>query len=165
VIRKIISGGQTGADRGGLEAGLELGIEIGGWCPKHRLAEDGKVPEKYPLQETSAEGYPMRTARNVEDSDATVIFIYGQLGQESGSRLTLDYVHTMRRKFALVKLKSDPEDTDDDRAKELAEWLNRVRPGILNVAGNRESVSPGIQAQVSAIMVKAIRLYHEGTKQ
>ena len=44
LISKIISGGQTGVDRGAIEAALELGFPYGGLIPKGRLAEDGAVP-------------------------------------------------------------------------------------------------------------------------
>ena len=39
---KIISGGQTGVDRGALDAAIALGLDHGGWCPLGRLAEDGQ---------------------------------------------------------------------------------------------------------------------------
>lgn len=77
-ISKIVSGGQTGADRGGLDAAIELGIPHGGWCPKGRKSEDGVIPEKYLLKEMSSADYLKRTEQNVVDSDATVIFTYGQ---------------------------------------------------------------------------------------
>lgn len=57
IVEKIISGGQTGADRGGLDAAIALGIPHGGWCPKGRRAEDGKVPKRYRLRETSGANY------------------------------------------------------------------------------------------------------------
>ena len=56
-VTKIISGGQTGADRGGLDAALHLGIPCGGWCPKGRLAEDDVIPDEYPLKEHTSRSY------------------------------------------------------------------------------------------------------------
>jgi hypothetical protein len=61
MIEKIISGGQTGVDRAALDVALQLGIACGGWCPKGRRAEDGPIPERYPLKETSSPAYPQRT--------------------------------------------------------------------------------------------------------
>ena len=57
ILKKIVSGGQSGVDRAGLDAALELNITIGGWCPKGRRAEDGPIDKKYPLQETKSGDY------------------------------------------------------------------------------------------------------------
>lgn len=81
---KIISGGQTGVDRGALEAALEAGIECGGTCPAGRKAEDGIIPEIYPLTELESTVYSDRTRKNVIDSDATLIIHFGRL--EGGTR-------------------------------------------------------------------------------
>lgn len=92
-LSKIISGGQTGVDRGALDAALVAGFACGGWCPSNRGAEDGEIPERYPLMllppinafEASedpsarrvAEQYKARTLKNVQDSDGTVILYTG----------------------------------------------------------------------------------------
>jgi len=55
-VQKVVSGGQTGVDRAALDVALELGLARGGWCPKGRKAEDGRIPPQYPLKETPAEG-------------------------------------------------------------------------------------------------------------
>jgi predicted Rossmann-fold nucleotide-binding protein len=73
LIKRIISGGQTGVDRAALDVALELGIPCGGWCPKGRLAEDGSIDLRYPLKETNSSEYRERTEKNVEDSDGTLI--------------------------------------------------------------------------------------------
>ena len=72
-IAKLISGGQTGVDRAALDAALAAGLPIGGWCPKGRLAEDGVIPLRYPLQETPSQQYAQRTRWNVRDADGTLI--------------------------------------------------------------------------------------------
>ncbi|MFZ5785935.1 MAG: YpsA SLOG family protein, partial [Acidobacteriota bacterium] len=61
----IVSGGQTGVDRAALEVALELGMECGGWCPRGRRAEDGRIPDRFPLRETATPRYPERTRLNV----------------------------------------------------------------------------------------------------
>ena len=76
---QIISGGQAGVDRGALDAALELGAQCGGWCPDGRKAEDGRIPDCYPLEERKGAGCPERTRRNVEDSDGTLIIHRGPL--------------------------------------------------------------------------------------
>ena len=73
-VEKIVSGGQTGADRAGLDFAIAHGIPHGGWCPKGRKAEDGTIPERYGLSETSRADYLQRTEANVRESDGTVIF-------------------------------------------------------------------------------------------
>jgi hypothetical protein len=79
LIKKIISGGQTGADRAALDVAIKLGISYGGWIPKGRLTEEGFLPEKYQLQEMPTESYPGRTEQNVIDSDGTLIIPHGPL--------------------------------------------------------------------------------------
>ena len=73
-LLKIVSGGQTGADRAGLDWAISMGIPHGGWCPRGRKAEDGVIPARYQLTETKSADYLTRTRWNVRDSNATVIF-------------------------------------------------------------------------------------------
>src|SRR6202048_4695652 len=47
MLRKIISGGQTGADRAGLDFAIEKGLEHGGYVPRGRKAEDGRIDDRY----------------------------------------------------------------------------------------------------------------------
>jgi hypothetical protein len=86
-LQKIISGGQTGVDRAALDAGMELGIPIGGYCPKGRRSEDGKVPDKYPLIATGSSNYGIRTEKNVLESDGTLMLNVGQVS--SGTAYTI----------------------------------------------------------------------------
>src|ERR1051326_9418797 len=73
-LKKIVSGGQTGVDRACLDFAIKHRIRHGGWCPRGRLAEDGRIPARYKLKETPRASYAQRTESNVRDSDATVIF-------------------------------------------------------------------------------------------
>jgi hypothetical protein len=66
IVERVISGGQTGADRSGLDAAIDLGLPHGGFCPKGRLAEDGVIPPRYQLEETASAEYDERTRKNVE---------------------------------------------------------------------------------------------------
>ena len=74
MLRKNVSGGQTGADRAGLDFAIEAGLEHGGYVPRGRKAEDGRIDDRYNLVELSTTSYPARTRRNIEESDGTVIF-------------------------------------------------------------------------------------------
>jgi hypothetical protein len=143
-VRRIVSGGQTGADRGGLDAGLDLGLDVGGWCPRGRRAEDGRVPDRYPLRETASAGWAERTERNVVESDATVVLTRG--APTGGSALTLRLARKHGRPSLHVDL-AGPAPLGP-----LREWLASVRPGTLNVAGSRESKAPGIGADVRSLI-------------
>ena len=87
MLTKIISGGQTGADRAALDVAIELNIPHGGWIPKGRKTEDGLLPDKYQLKEMSTASYPKRTEKNVIDADGTLILTHGKLS--GGSALTV----------------------------------------------------------------------------
>jgi hypothetical protein len=88
---KMVSGGQTGADRAALDWALAHNIECGGWCPKGRKAEDGPIDPKYPPKETASVAYLQRTEWNVRDSDATVLFSIKPT-LTGGSLKTVDFV-------------------------------------------------------------------------
>lgn len=151
-VQKIISGGQTGADRGGLDAAIALGIPHGGWCPKGRRAEDGVIPDIYQLRETASTGYETRTRANVADSDGTVIFV-GEARLSGGSGLTAKIARSVPRPFIVVM--------DDHRLPTLMpalrNWLLAWPIRTLNVAGSRESKERGIQAHVRDFLIAALR--------
>jgi len=86
MLTKIISGGQTGADRAALDITIEFGILHFGWIPKSKKTEDGVLPDKYKLKEMPTASYPKRTVQNVLDSDGTLILSHGKL--TGGSALT-----------------------------------------------------------------------------
>ena len=90
MLRKIISGGQTGADRAGLDFAIEVALEHGGFVPRGRKAEDGKIPEHYHLTELSSISYAVRTKRNVREGDGTVVFNLDPI-LTGGSALTFEY--------------------------------------------------------------------------
>ncbi len=150
-LKRIVSGGQTGADRGGLDAAIELGIEHGGWCPRGRRAEDGPIPERYRLRETDSEEYSARTDRNVVDSDGTVLLTRG--APTGGSKLTAELA--ARRDKPLLHLDLDALD-DEAAPARLRAWLARERIATLNVAGTRESGCADLAEQVRRVLVHAI---------
>jgi hypothetical protein len=145
---KIISGGQTGVDRGALDAATALGIPHGGWCPRGRLAEDGVIPARYELQETDSPEYPVRTEQNVLQSDATLILSRGALS--GGSELTARLAEQHRRPLLVADLDHPP------RPEAVHEWLRAHQVRILNVAGPRESQSPGIAATAAAYLLRVL---------
>ncbi len=131
---KVVSGGQTGIDRGALDGAMELSLEVGGWCPEGRLAEDGPIPEEYPLQELEGGGYRERTRKNVLDSDGTAIIFFGEI--EGGTECTLDDCVQLDRPYKLIN-GSDVQ--PGQAAKLIAEFVREIGVYTLNIAGPRAS--------------------------
>jgi Circularly permutated YpsA SLOG family len=144
LVERIVSGGQTGVDRAALDVALAMGIECGGWCPRHRRAEDGRIPDRYPLSETASTAYRQRTQRNVRDSDATLILLDGQ--PRGGTLLTQRTAAERGKPCLLVDL-SAPRAVETIRA-----WLGEQSIRILNVAGPRESQAPGITLRATRVL-------------
>lgn len=134
---KIISGGQTGVDRGALDAALAQGVDAGGWCPQGRQAEDGEIPPRYPVMEWPGADYEQRTLGNVIDSDATLIVCFG--APRGGTAQTLAFCTRENKAFIVV----DAETTSLARAVTMVtDFVSRSGVGVLNVAGPRASEAP-----------------------
>jgi predicted Rossmann fold nucleotide-binding protein DprA/Smf involved in DNA uptake len=135
-VLKIVSGGQTGVDRAALDVALQLGMSCGGYCPKGRKSENGMIPEKYPLTEARTDSYPERTELNVRHSDGTLTLTIGEA--DRGTNLTIDLCRRYSKPLFVIDLLAEQPVTD------VQHWIKQNRIGVLNVAGNRESISPGI---------------------
>ena len=134
---KIVSGAQTGVDRAALDAALESGIEAGGWCPEGRLAEDGIIPEKYPVKELPDSGYRQRTKRNVIDSDGTVIIYFAY--PSGGTEQTIAFCIEEKKPYVLI----DGEELTVERASgKIQVFIDQYSISILNVAGPRAGGEP-----------------------
>lgn len=131
---KIISGGQTGVDRGALDAALAAGAPCGGWCPEGRAAEDGRIPDRYPVEALAGAGYRERTRANVEASDATVIVHFDEL--EGGTALTVDICRELHRPHLLVNAAAE---SAERAAGRLRAFIDKHGVQVLNVAGPRAS--------------------------
>ena len=153
MIRRIVSGGQTGADRAALDAAMALGIETGGWVPRGRWAEDGRVPNSYPnMTETTSDEPAQRTELNVRDSDGTVVFSHGNAA--GGTKWTMEVAGTLRKPLLhldLVTLSAEVA------ASRLLRWTAAKGIEVLNVAGPRESEDAGIHAGVRSVLDAALR--------
>ncbi|MCC5845539.1 MAG: putative molybdenum carrier protein [Verrucomicrobia bacterium] len=154
---KIISGGQTGADRGGLDAAIALGIPHGGYCPRGRKAEDGPIPEYYQLTELPSPSYLVRTEKNVKESDCTLLFTMGP--PTGGSKRTLQFAQKHGKPAFAIDLRKPIGESLHGILKWLKTGLTASNvPVILNVAGSRESKSPGLSLityRVIIIILKA----------
>ena len=147
-LEKIISGGQTGADRAALDVAIERGFQSGGWVPKGRLAEDGPIAPQYAgLVEAESTDPAVRTLRNVRDSDATLIISHGP--PTGGSLLTLEAAHRCRKPVLHLDLQ---QLAPNSAAARFLEWLAAVDPAVLNVAGPRASEDVTIFAAVAALL-------------
>ena len=140
-IEKVISGGQTGVDQAALDFAIRHGISHGGKCPKGRLSENGRIPDRYQLVEVPAPTYPPRTEANVLESDATVIFSVGSINDEAGCLLTASLCKKHGKKYAVIRL-DDPDESGSIRV--LKELLSGGDVKTLNVAGARGSRNPDV---------------------
>jgi hypothetical protein len=146
---KILSGGQTGADRAALDWALIRGIPHGGWCPKGRLAEDGTIPGRYELEETPTSDFAQRTEWNVRDSDGTVIFsIASEL--TTGSKFTEEMAYSYRKPLLHLSKGNEKE-----AAQQLIEFLQKHGIRRLNVAGPRASQEPEVGMFVRNVLENA----------
>lgn len=150
MITKIISGGQTGADRAALDVAIKLDIHHGGWIPKGRKTEDGTLPRRYRLREMQTDSYPKRTEQNVVDSDGTLIITHGPLTR--GSNLTKKMAVKHDRPWIHVDL----DNLSVDAAIQILKaWINGNEINTLNVAGSRASKDPTIY-QATMTLFKAV---------
>jgi hypothetical protein len=155
---RVISGGQTGADRAALAAARAAGIATGGWMPKGFRALDGPRPEfaqLYGVKEHASDRYPPRTARNVQESDCTLRFATDW--NSRGEVLTLKLCERYGRPHLDVTVGGDTTPAA------VAAWLGTKAVRVLNVAGNSERTAPGIEAFVAAFLADVFaRLASEG---
>jgi hypothetical protein len=145
---RIVSGGQSGADRAALDAAIRLGIPHGGWLPRGRKAEDGPLPARYRLKETDSDRYRERTEKNIVDSDATLILSFGPL--TGGSALTESLALRHDRPCLTIDLE---EVSGADAVVAVEKWLKRHGIRTLNVAGPRASNEPRIYDAVLALLL------------
>ncbi|MFW6224126.1 MAG: putative molybdenum carrier protein [Bacteroidota bacterium] len=148
---EIISGGQTGVDRAAMDAAMECGIRVRGWCPAGRRAEDGRIAKKYPLTETASADYTVRTRKNTEDADA-LLLLY-QHDWDTGTNLAVKTANRTNKEVIAVDLASRQIDTCH-----IAELLKKKEIRTLNIAGPRESNSPGIYNKVLPFLLELFRL-------
>ena len=153
MIKKIISGGQTGADRAALDVAIQFNIPHGGRIPKGRKTEDGPLPEIYQLQEMPTASYPARTEKNVLYSDGTVIIARGKL--TGGTDLTRKM--TLKHKKQLLGIDLNLMG-HFDAASLTASWIRLQHVQVLNVAGPRASEDPQIYSDVVTILEQVVKI-------
>lgn len=151
IIKKVISGGQTGADIAGLKAAKKKGIETGGWIPKGFKTQEGpklEYKDVYGLREHESEQYPPRTFLNVKESDGTLRF--ASKFDSSGEECTLRAINQYKKPYMDVT-RNNPRDSE-----EVKMWIKKNNIGVLNIAGNSEKTSPGIGKFVEEYLEKVL---------
>ena len=152
MLKKIISGCQTGADIAAIDAAIDNDFPYGGWVPKGRRTEAGPLPLTYAVREMDTRGYPKRTEQNILDADGTVICSHGRLS--GGSALTRRIAKRQNKPW----LHLDLADLSADQAADtLAEWIDRHGIEVLNVAGQSASKNERIHAATFAVIESLLR--------
>ena len=152
MIKKVISGGQTGADQAGLRAAKSIGLETGGMVPLGCLTESGSNPHLitvFNMHESKSSKYPPRTYDNVKNSTGTIRFAYNF--NSNGEKLTLKAILSYQRPYFDVDVTNLPP------VSYVVDWLKANQIEILNVSGNRESTYPGIGAIVEKFLIKVFQ--------
>ena len=153
MIKKIISGGQTGAGRAALDIALKFNIPHGGWIPKGRITEDGPLADKYQLQEMPTTSYPEQTEQNVNDSDGTLIISHGSLTGGSA------YTRKTAMKHSKPWFHFDLNKTVIFQAALIIiNWLRMNEIEVLNVVGPRASKDWNIYDEVTNTLESVILL-------
>ena len=151
-LEKIISGGQTGVDRGALDAALAADFPCGGWCPEGREAEDGSISDRYPVTVLPGAGYLERTRPNVVDSDGTLVIYFGEIS--GGTLETVECCDQFKKPVTVLDGSAIDPATAATKAADFVR-SNAIR--TLNVAGPRESGYPGARAYAEQVVGRLLQ--------
>ncbi len=153
MLKKIISGGQTGADQAVLDIVIKLGLPHGGWIPKGRITEARPLPDKYKLKEMPTDSYSECIEQNVKDSKGTLIISFGKLTDD------LNYAREMTLKHKRQLLGIDLNQTIQFKAASLVnDWVQLRHIDVLYVIGPNASVNPDAWKHTANIVEGAIIL-------
>ena len=152
MLKKIISGGQTGVDQASLQAAIDTGLKHGGWCPPGRVCESGIIPKQFKLKETPLERDPsapdiprsQRTIWNVRDSDGSLVFV-AKDQRDKGTELAISTSEKFGKPYMVV----DPETAS---VGQIRKWIRKNNIEVLSVGGPSESTFPGIYNHVYQIL-------------
>ena len=153
MIKKIISGGQVGADQGALDVAIKYGIPHGGWIQKGRKTQSGVLPPKYHLKEMLTASFKDRIEQNVIDSHGSVIITHGTL--TGGADYCLKMAQKHGRPCLHIDLNTLSEFT---AASRLNAWIKENDIEVLNVNGSRTSEDSRIYKDTMDIIESAVVL-------
>ncbi len=159
IIKKIISGGQTGVDQAALQAAIDSGIQHGGWCPPERVCESGTIPEKYQLIQTPLDRDPtaptiprsQRTIWNVRDADGVLIFTESRLQSDTGTLLAIETAQRLEKPMLVIPLFNEID------VSPIKKWIQINEIRILSVGGPSESNRPGAYDIVYQVLINLLR--------
>lgn len=152
MLKKIISGAQTGADQAGIDAAIDLGLPYGGYIPRDRRTEVGPLSVKYEnMIEVGSTDYRVRTKLNINAAEGTVVFTYGP--PTGGSSYTLRYASGRGRRVMHIDLKKVKS---EEAMSSICDWVALYDIRSLNVAGSRKSKAPTIYSAVYVIIAGVI---------
>lgn len=154
MLKKIISGGQTGVDQAALSMAIKAGLLVGGWCPKGGLDANGvNVLPIYPdLKEAATTNPDERTRLNIEDSEGTLIIVPCiplPASIVDGTKLTIDYAMEKNKPLLVVSLEQNNTVMND-----ILQWIDENHITVLNIGGPRESSWPGINQDACTLFKK-----------
>ena len=153
MLTKIISGGQSGADRAALDVAITLGIPHEAWIPAGWGEENGVVSGPYNFREMPTSSIPQWIKHNILYSNGTLILSHGNL--TGGSAAVLQSAEPRDRPILHVDLSGTAEFA---AAQLIHSWFERNDIGILNVAGARAEKDPGIYDATTRALETAIHL-------
>ena len=135
----IVSGGQSGIDRAAMEFALLHDLPVRGWCPEGRLAEDGIISSRIPLQESKSAEPALRTELNAYDSDATLILTFEEV--RDGTVLTEECAAAFQKPVLIFLIGRNATKSE---IVQFRSWIEKNNVKVLNIAGPRESFRPGV---------------------
>ena len=153
MVKKIISGGQTGVDQAALDAAIARGVSHGGWLPAGRKTEAGPLSQRYALVEMKTQSYRERTRKNIVEADATLIISRGQL--TGGSALTAAIASELEKPCLHIDLSVYDR---PDAVTMVKRWLRDYDTDVLNVAGPRASSDGAIYQDAYHIVAEVLEV-------
>jgi hypothetical protein len=158
VIAKVVSGGETGADRAAVDFAISHDLAYGGWVPRDGWAEDLRDPpgllalyDRFVPTQSADPG--VRTTLNVRDSTATVVFS-PPIATSPGVTQTLQMANVLKRPIIVI----DPSSPEADAS--LRDFFERLdHEATLNVAGPRESEVPSLYRAVTNLLNRNLRFF------
>ena len=147
MIHKIISGGQTGADRAALDGNIKLNIPHGGWVARGRKAENAPLTSQYDLKVLSTSSHSVCIEKNIKDSDGTLIF--SRENQTSKTKYIRQIVQQQKKHMLHIDLNKT---TTYNSALLILSWIKQHNIVTLNVTGPKESEDKKIYGDVFRIL-------------